>query len=99
MADVAQVVRALDCGSGGRGFKSHHSPQYKRTKFFAWSFYIWVQAQLLVLTERNSKPVRTANLLSILEYARKRLSCHIPVAIVAILISNHKNRSEYEAGP
>lgn len=27
MADVAQLVRALDCGSGGRGFKSHHSPQ------------------------------------------------------------------------
>lgn len=26
-ADVAQLVRALDCGSGGRGFKSHHSPQ------------------------------------------------------------------------
>lgn len=29
MADVAQLVRALDCGSGGRGFKSHHSPQTK----------------------------------------------------------------------
>ena len=27
MADVAQLVRALDCGSGGRGFESHHSPQ------------------------------------------------------------------------
>ena len=24
---VAQVVRAPDCGSGGRGFKSHHPPQ------------------------------------------------------------------------
>ena len=29
MADVAQLVRALDCGSGGRGFKSHHSPHRK----------------------------------------------------------------------
>ena len=28
MADVAQVVRAPDCGSGGRGFKSHHSPHF-----------------------------------------------------------------------
>ena len=27
MADVAQSVRALDCGSGGRGFDPHHSPQ------------------------------------------------------------------------
>ena len=29
MADVAQLVRALDCGSGGRGFDPHHSPQIK----------------------------------------------------------------------
>ena len=27
MADVAQLVRALVCGAGGRGFKTHHSPQ------------------------------------------------------------------------
>ena len=26
MVGVAQLVRAPDCGSGGRGFKSHHSP-------------------------------------------------------------------------
>ena len=31
MADVAQLVRALDCGSGGRGFEPHHSPQYNQT--------------------------------------------------------------------
>ena len=29
MADVAQLVRALVCGTGGRGFKTHHSPQNK----------------------------------------------------------------------
>ena len=33
MADVAQLVRALDCGSGGRGFESHLSPQAKRPVF------------------------------------------------------------------
>ena len=27
MANVAQLVRAPGCGSGGRGFNSHHSPQ------------------------------------------------------------------------
>lgn len=32
MAGVAQVVRALDCGSRGHGFKSHHSPQFLRTR-------------------------------------------------------------------
>ncbi len=26
MVDVAQLVRASDCGSGGRGFESHHPP-------------------------------------------------------------------------
>ncbi len=26
MVGVAQLVRAPDCGSGGRGFDSHHSP-------------------------------------------------------------------------
>jgi hypothetical protein len=29
MADVAQLVRALGCGPGGRGFKTHRSPQAK----------------------------------------------------------------------
>ena len=26
MVDIAQLVRAPDCGSGGRGFESHYSP-------------------------------------------------------------------------
>lgn len=26
MADIAQLVRAPDCGSGGRGFEPHYSP-------------------------------------------------------------------------
>ena len=28
MASVAQSVRAPVCGTGGRGFKPHHSPQF-----------------------------------------------------------------------
>ena len=27
MANIAQLVRAPGCGSGGRGFNSHYSPQ------------------------------------------------------------------------
>ena len=30
MVIVAQLVRALVCGTGGRGFESHQSPIYKR---------------------------------------------------------------------
>ena len=33
MADVAQLVRAPGCGSGGRGFNPHHSPHTKRHPF------------------------------------------------------------------
>ena len=33
MADVAQLVRAPGCGSGGRGFNSHHSPQVTRVSY------------------------------------------------------------------
>ena len=28
MVDVAQLVRAPGCGSGGRGFETHHSPHF-----------------------------------------------------------------------
>lgn len=33
MVIVAQLVRAPDCGSGGRGFETPHSPQLKRTDY------------------------------------------------------------------
>ena len=28
MVGVAQLVRAPDCGSGGRGFETRHSPHF-----------------------------------------------------------------------
>ena len=36
MVDLAQLVRASDCGSEGRGFEPHYSPQklYFGTAFF-----------------------------------------------------------------
>lgn len=33
MADVAQLVRAPGCGSGGRGFETHHSPQNVKSTY------------------------------------------------------------------
>ena len=35
MANVAQLVRASDCGSESRGFKSRHSPQFRRRDRYA----------------------------------------------------------------
>ncbi len=33
MVVVAQLVRASDCGSEGRGFETHHPPKRKMNKF------------------------------------------------------------------
>ena len=41
MVVVVQLVRTPDCGSGGRGFKSHHPPHLKpfdfQTVFFVFN--------------------------------------------------------------
>ena len=54
MVSVAQLVRASDCGSEGRGFEPHYSPQklYFGTAFFC----------LVALTEKLShKQMRSAH--------------------------------------
>ncbi len=40
MVDVAQLVRAPDCGSGGRGFKSHLPP--KKNPITLWGFLFFL---------------------------------------------------------
>ena len=42
MVIVAQLVRALVCGTGGRGFESHQSPilKKKRAELIFSSFFI-----------------------------------------------------------
>jgi hypothetical protein len=32
MANIAQLVRAPGCGSGGRGFEPHYSPQLQNAQ-------------------------------------------------------------------
>ena len=39
MVDVAQLVRALDCGSRGRGFESHLPPETKNRFLKRFRFY------------------------------------------------------------
>ena len=45
MVGVAQLVRASDCGSEGRGFESHHPPQKNRQvstcRFFLFKPQAW----------------------------------------------------------
>ena len=39
MVSIAQLVRASDCGSEGRGFEPHCSP-YKRMANWSFSFFV-----------------------------------------------------------
>ena len=42
MVIVAQLVRALVCGAGGRGFESHQSPIFSKVEEQqSSSFFIW----------------------------------------------------------
>ena len=42
MVIVAQLVRALVCGAGGRGFESHQSPIFPKVEEqHSSSFFIW----------------------------------------------------------
>ncbi len=52
MVDVAQQVRALDCGSRGRGFESHLPPT-KKARFYTGLFYLY-----LGCTDINMSPLR-----------------------------------------
>ena len=40
MANLAQLVRASGCGSEGRGFETHSSPQMKTKPDYYGSFFI-----------------------------------------------------------
>jgi hypothetical protein len=65
MAEVAQLVRALDCGSGGRGFKSHLSPQIKRTEssvLFIWALLLLNSKVAFNLIVNMIVPVEAARL-------------------------------------
>ena len=42
MVVVAQLVRASDCGSEGRGFETHHPPKIKNALIFNAFFYFSV---------------------------------------------------------
>lgn len=48
MAGVAQLVRAPVCGTGGRGFDSHHSPHYILVKPLMLARYRQIQMDILI---------------------------------------------------
>ncbi len=52
MVDVAQSVRASDCGSEGRGFETHLPPQKPRTG----AFFIATRINVLIGTKVEKYP-------------------------------------------
>ena len=52
MVDVAQLVRAPVCGTGGRGFKSRHPPHIRSLELLVLGIYY-----LVVLRPRLRLPV------------------------------------------
>ena len=60
MVVVAQLVRAPDCGSGGRGFKSHLPPKVQRDPAHGRVFYLDRSNQMCHLNLRwKNKQVHT----------------------------------------
>ena len=53
MDDVAQLVRASDCGSEGRGFETHHRPKIKLP--FGSFFYEYI-CHLISKSDLLQKP-------------------------------------------
>ena len=51
MVVVAQLVRALDCGSRGRGFEPHHPPKHEEPRAFCTGFFYGKLYGLISATE------------------------------------------------
>ena len=68
MVDIAQLVRAPDCGSGGRRFESDYPPHIKEKGFLPffhiclnmgalfWQEYIWILGCRQVVRQRTLTP-------------------------------------------
>jgi hypothetical protein len=61
MVVVAQLVRAPDCGSGGRGFETHLPPKKREPALrrFFFAQYFWWPIPIAILSNlfnRQSKP-------------------------------------------
>jgi hypothetical protein len=55
MVDVAQLVRALDCGSSGRGFESHLPPKQQKTGFRKKDRFFFLATDAGVCEQKKKK--------------------------------------------
>ena len=64
MVVVAQLVRALDCGSRGRGFKSHLPPtKNEKPLKFLKRLFIFIYAKEIILTIKSLQSCNPASLM------------------------------------
>ena len=48
MVGIAQLVRAPDCGSGGRGFEFHYSPQKIIQTKIVWIIFFCILQEYII---------------------------------------------------
>lgn len=53
MVDVAQLVRAHDCGSWGRGFESPHPPHLNTDLYLDFEFCVYLKLYKYILDSIN----------------------------------------------
>ena len=63
MVIVAQLVRALVCGAGGRGFESHQSPIFLKEKELISSSTLFYLTSGFIFRNTNSFDCRPGKLL------------------------------------
>ena len=63
MVRIAQLVRASDCGSEGRGFESHFSPVRLSVKV---AFFVSYSLEMAIALFDNKKYYRNPSLLQII---------------------------------
>lgn len=77
MVGVAQLVRAPDCGSGGRGFETRHSPQRLRIRITrAGSQMTGGNKQVAPLAPRSS-PAPVATTFQLRSFRRFSIQCSV----------------------
>lgn len=72
--DVAQLVRAPDCGSGGRGFKSHLSPKAQNTFTRILGFFYFIFC--------STSKYKIMNFESILNRIKRALPSPFSIALI-----------------
>lgn len=78
MVIVAQLVRASDCGSEGRGFETRLSPKSKSPENFSGLFFVFILFEIYCASFLS-----TTNLFSLLAISQAIANAYFVLAVTA----------------